>query len=72
MRLTRWCWSPTSAALFLFFRGANLQQQASTIQEDVPTIRGRSFVSPVIALFSSREDTAAYIEAQLARLTWRG
>jgi hypothetical protein len=55
------------AALFLFFRGANLQQQASSIQEDVSKIRGRSFVSPVVAHFSSREDTAAYIEAQLTR-----
>jgi hypothetical protein len=56
------------AALFLFLRGPSLQRQASAIQEDVTRIRGRSFVSPVVARFRSREDTKAAVDAHLTPL----
>lgn len=56
-----------SAALFHLLRGTSLQDRATAIQADVSRIRDRPFVSPVVVRFSSRQDTAAYIEAQLTR-----
>jgi hypothetical protein len=55
------------AGLYFFIKKPDLQRQANSIQEDVSKIRGKSFVSPVVARHRDREGNAAAIDADLDR-----